>query len=67
MHTPEEGEYIEQDAPITQALHHLVMGPHHSLLVTDKKHDIVGVLRLTDVFWLVCQTMQNCSEGEDAG
>jgi CBS domain-containing protein len=61
MHSPEEGEYIEKVAPITKALHHLVMGSHNSLLVIDSEREIVGVLRLTDVFALVCQTLQKCS------
>ena len=64
MHAPDQGEYIEEDSPVTKALHHLVMGCHHSLLVTDKQHEIVGVLRLTDVFSLVCQTLQDCDHGE---
>jgi CBS domain-containing protein len=62
MYTPEEGEYIEERVPITRALHRLVMGSHHSLLVTDRNQEIVGVLRLTDVFTLVCQTIQGCEE-----
>ena len=32
-----------------EAIHQLVMGRHQSLLVTKGK-DIVGILRLTDVF-----------------
>jgi CBS-domain-containing membrane protein len=62
MHTPLEGEYIEDDAPVTRALHRLVMGCHHSLLVTDKHHEIVGVLRLTDTFSLVSQILQECDD-----
>lgn len=58
MHAPDEGEYKEEDAPVTRALHRLVMGCHHSLLVTNEQHEIVGVLGLTDVFSLVCQTLQ---------
>jgi CBS-domain-containing membrane protein len=60
MHAPDEGEYIEADAPVTRALHRLVVGCHHSLLVTDEESQIVGVLRLTDVFSLVCQILQDC-------
>jgi CBS domain-containing protein len=49
MYTPGEGEYIAEDASLEQALHHLVVGHHQSLLVMagDK---VVGVLRLVDVF-----------------
>ena len=62
MHTPEAGEYLDQDAPITRALHHLVMGSHDSLLVMNKRQEIVGVLRLTDLFCLICKTMKGCPE-----
>ena len=49
MYTPTEGEYVKDDATLGEAIHQLVMGRHQSLLVTKDK-DIVGVLRLTDVF-----------------
>jgi CBS domain-containing protein len=58
MYTPSEGEYIEADASLCEAVHMLVMGHHQSLLVTrDKK--IVGILRLTDVFKETFQTMES--------
>jgi len=59
MHTPTEGEYIEEDATLDVAIHRLVMGHHQSLLVT-RDNKIVGVLRLTDVFAEVFQTMKTC-------
>ena len=38
----------------------LVMGQHHSLLVTkDKK--IVGILRLTDVFAAILDSIKSCA------
>ncbi len=63
MYTPQPGEYIVESAPITRALHHLVIGSHHSLLVIDENREIVGVLRLTDVFALICQTIEGCEKG----
>ena len=60
MHTPEGGEFIEEDAPVGRALHRLVIGSHHSLLVTDSQHEIVGVLRLNDVFSLISKVLQGC-------
>ena len=57
MYSPSEGEYIEADASLCEAIHMLVMGHHQSLLVT-RKGEIVGVLRLTDVFKEVFQTME---------
>jgi CBS domain-containing protein len=56
MYTPEEGEYIEEDASLDAAIHRLVVGHHHSLLVT-RGRDIVGILRLTDVFSLITQKL----------
>lgn len=56
MYTPTEGEYVTADATLQEAVHRLVIGNHHSLLVTDGD-DIVGVLRLTDMFAVISQTM----------
>jgi CBS domain-containing protein len=49
MHAPTEGEFIEAEASLCEALHMLIMGHHQSLLVTTGG-EIVGILRLTDVF-----------------
>jgi CBS domain-containing protein len=49
MYTPTEGEYVEDTATLAVAVHQLLMGLHQSLLVTHGK-EIVGILRLTDVF-----------------
>lgn len=59
MYTPTEGEYVEAEASLNVAIHQLVMGHHQSLLVTDK-NDIVGILRLTDVFMAVTQAIKEC-------
>jgi CBS domain-containing protein len=56
MHTPTEGEYIEENASLDAAIHLLVVGHHHSLLVTQGRN-IVGILRLTDVFSLITQKL----------
>ena len=58
MYTPREGEYVEADRLLCEAIHQFVMGHHQSLLVT-KDGEIVGVLRLTDVFKHVFQTMES--------
>jgi CBS domain-containing protein len=60
MYTPEEGEYIREEAELNEAVHQLIVGKHHSLLVT-RGDDIVGVLRLTDVFKLVCEKIKACA------
>jgi predicted transcriptional regulator len=59
MYTPTEGEYVEESDSLDQAVHQLVMGHHQSLLVTRDK-EIVGVLRLTDVFKAICEGMKEC-------
>ena len=59
MHTPGEGEYIREDAEMNEAVHQLIIGKHHSLLVT-RGDDIVGVLRMTDVFKMVCERIKAC-------
>jgi CBS domain-containing protein len=60
MHTPSEGEYVEEDAPLERAVHQLVIGRHQSLLVT-KKDKITGVLRLTDVFKELTEMVKACA------
>jgi CBS domain containing-hemolysin-like protein len=60
MYTPTEGEYVPMDATLDQALHQLVVGHHQSLLVTKDGKEIVGILRLTDVFQEVCEMMKAC-------
>ncbi len=57
MHTPVEGEYVNEDASLEMACHQLVLGHHQSLLVI-RGDDIIGILRLTDVFNAIFQTMK---------
>lgn len=60
MYKPTQGEYIKVSASMDETIHQLIIGKHHSLLVTDGP-DIVGVVRLTDVFEFIClrlRTMQ---------
>jgi CBS domain-containing protein len=59
MTTPSDGEIIDEDTPIGQAIHLLVMGQHQSLLVMKKK-EITGVLRLVDVFAAIFHTIKEC-------
>ena len=58
MYRPTEGEYVNSDMALCEAIHMLVMGHHQSLLVT-RDGEIIGVLRLTDVFKEVFQTMES--------
>jgi len=59
MYRPTEGEKVEENATLGEALHTLIAGHHQSLLVTRDK-DIVGILRLTDMFKLVCERIKSC-------
>ena len=58
MHTPTEGEFIREDATMREAVHLLVIGQHHSLLVT-RGEEIVGILRQIDVFRFIYQLMKS--------
>ena len=59
MYSPTEGEYIAEEASFDVAIHQLIMGHHQSLLVT-RDTEIVGILRLTDVFAAVFHKMKEC-------
>ena len=59
MYIPTEGEYIDADASLCEGIHQFVMAHHQSLLVT-REGEIIGVLRLTDVFKDVFQMMKTC-------
>jgi len=59
MRTPSEGEFIEENATLDEAIHQLVLGNHQSLLVT-RQGAITGILRLTDVFAAVYHKMREC-------
>jgi DNA-binding response OmpR family regulator len=60
MHTPKESEYVKAEDTIDHAIHQLVMGRHQSLLVTDAKNKIIGVLKLQDVFESICNKIKVC-------
>ncbi len=62
MYTPAEGEFVEENATMDEAIHRLVIGHHHSLLVTSSRdmRELVGVFRLTDLFEFVRNALQEC-------
>jgi Mg2+/Co2+ transporter CorC len=62
MYTPGKGEFVNENATLDEAIHRLIIGHHHSLLVTADRdpREIVGVLRLTDVFEFVSKAMHEC-------
>jgi predicted transcriptional regulator len=60
MYTPKSGEYVNADDSLNHAIHQLIIGHHQSLLVTAADGGIVGILKLTDVFKAICDTMKAC-------
>ena len=62
MYTPDKGEFVKENATMDEAIHRLIVGRHHSLLVTADRdpREIVGVLRLSDVFEFVGDSMLEC-------
>ncbi len=56
MQAPSESECVEENTSLDTAIYQLVKGTHLSLLVTRDK-EIVGILRMSDVFTAVARTM----------
>ena len=59
IHAPAKGEFVEEKASLTEALHQLALEHHQTLLVT-RGNKIVGVLRQKDVFKEVFETLASC-------
>ena len=59
MYTPTEGEFIDENETMNNAVHKLILGKHHSLLVT-QKGKITGILRLSDVFETITDALKEC-------
>lgn len=59
MYSPTEGEYVPETATLGEAVLLLLAGHHQSLLVTREK-EIVGIIRLTDVFEKVSDLISTC-------
>lgn len=59
IHTPLEGEFIDENASLAEAIHQLALEHHQSLLVTRGK-EIVGILRQKDMFREVIETLSAC-------
>lgn len=56
MYSPTPSDFIDKDDTLGEAIHRLVIGCHQSLLVRDAG-EVIGVLRLTDVFSAVADVM----------
>jgi CBS domain-containing protein len=59
MHSPSAGECVSLEASLEEAVHQLIVGRHPSLLVT-KDQEIVGILRLVDVFKEIGERIKAC-------
>lgn len=59
MFKPSEGECIDQDATLNEAIHLLILGNKLSLLVTEDDK-IIGILRFVDLFDHVCELIKAC-------
>ncbi|WP_299977316.1 CBS domain-containing protein [Desulfobacula sp.] len=57
MYSPQEGEYVNEDLSIPEAIHQFILGHHQSLIVLNKQNKVIGILRLTDIFMLICDLM----------
>ena len=57
IQAPSEGEYIDDNATLGEAIHQLIVYPYHSLLVTSGD-EVVGLLRLSDVFTRICDIIK---------
>jgi CBS domain-containing protein len=56
MYKFDEGESINENASLTKAMHLLIVG-HHQSLPVKRNNEIIGILRLTDVFHEVYELM----------
>jgi CBS domain-containing protein len=54
---PSDDEYIDENATLSEATHRLVVYPYLSLLVT-RNDEVVGILRLSDVFTKICEIIK---------
>lgn len=58
---PDENLFVSQDATLNEASHRLIMSQELSLLVTGDQGEVVGVLRLIDLFDKVSEQIRACA------
>ncbi|MBW1695675.1 MAG: CBS domain-containing protein [Deltaproteobacteria bacterium] len=63
IHGPAKVDCIDENATLPEAIHQMAGEHHQSLLVTGKDR-IVGVLRQTDLFMEVAETLSECEMSE---
>ncbi len=60
MYAPAENEVVQKDDTLEKAVNQFVVGRHQSLLVIGEAKEIVGILRLVDVFKEVTTAIKTC-------
>ncbi|VEN74616.1 conserved hypothetical protein [Candidatus Desulfarcum epimagneticum] len=59
MRSPEEAEFVDENATLNEVVHQFVVGNYPSLLVTDGEK-IIGALKLSDVFHEISVRIKEC-------
>jgi len=62
MQAPAKDEYIAQEASLNEGIHLLAISRHQSLLVK-QQDEVVGILRLSDVYHTILELMKKCEIG----
>lgn len=60
MQAPLEEEYVLPDTSLALAIHQMVVGKHSLSLLVRRDQEIVGILRLSDVFAAIFHSMKEC-------
>ena len=59
MEAPDESSYVDENATLGEATHQMII-PKHLLLLVTSGDDVVGILRLSDVFTTICDAIKAC-------
>lgn len=57
MSKPGKGEVVDVEATVAEAVHQFILGCHQALLVVEDK-DVVGIIRLVDIFDLISEIVE---------
>jgi hypothetical protein len=60
-HIPGEAEFIDENAPLEEGFYRLLKYPSLHLMVRSGK-EVTGILRLSDIFSLLCQEIQKAKK-----
>ena len=60
MQSPHTGHPISENASLAEAAHAMILGRNQSLIVINDQNEVVGVLRLTDLFLAVADALAAC-------